>query len=372
MARIVHFSKIPSPYRIPLFRVINACPDVELVVVYLAATQPNRPWKVPVSNNGYREVILSGTQTMIWKMAWPIHINRGVWDLLRKEKPDAIVVAGYESLAFWQALLYARLTHCRFVLWSGAIKRALHVTRGPVNELRRIIIRSSDAILAYGTDARSLLIEYGARPEKIITARNTVDVNSLATEVRSLLAYRPESDPEVFNLLYVGQLIQRKAVDQVIRALASIRCPNLYLTIVGEGSDKPALIALTEQLGLFSQVAFTGYKQYDEMPDYYARADALIMPSYEEIWGLVVNEALAAGLPVLASIHAGATTDLITDANGLRFNPANLNEIEDALRTAYDRRQTYRQQREQIMQDCLKQASLDQYADAFVSAALGG
>lgn len=371
MTKIVLLSKIPSPYRTPLFAAIDAHPGVELVCAYLAMEQPNRLWKVPVGGHSFREVVLPGRQFMVRRYTWPVHLNQGVWALLRREQPDAIVVSGYESAAYWQALAYARLARCRFVLWSGAIRRALHVTRGPVDFMRRTIIRRADRLVAYGSAARALLIEYGAAPQRIEVGLNTVDMETIAGQVKAQLDPALHVGREHFELLFLGQLIRRKGLDQTLHALAAVAEPRIHLTIVGEGDQRAALQTLAASLGLAQQIEFAGYHQYDALPRFLAAADALIVPSYEEIWGLVVNEGLAAGLPVLASQHAGATRDLIDASNGLVFDPLSLDQTVAAMGEVYARRDQFRQQRPAIMAAALHKASLQQYANAFVRACTG-
>ena len=104
------------------------------------------------------------------------------------------------------------------------------------------------------------------------------------------------------------------------------------MVTVGDGELKPTLTALRHELGLDKQVIFTGFVQYDRLPPYYALAGALVLASTAEQWGLVVNEAMASGLPVLVSDRCGCVDDLVQDGvNGFRFNPTDLGAIADRL-----------------------------------------
>src|SRR5690606_37936439 len=119
---------------------------------------------------------------------------------------------------------------------------------------------------------------------------------------------------------------KRKGVRELLEGLAKAENQNIRLKIVGDGVEWDNLFRLTETLNLTNQVEFVGYKQYEELIPFLVWADVLVMPSLEEIWGLVINEALAAGLPVIASVFAGSTTDLVDINNGIRINPNNIEE----------------------------------------------
>lgn len=288
------------------------------------------------------------------------------------EKPDVIMTAGYESLAFWQAFLFSRLFQCRFVLWSGAIKRAIHVNQGIVGNLRKLIIKGADGHLSYGTDAQNLLLEYGVDPKKIFKAFNTVDMAEISRQVKSLIDLDHLLNRDEFIVLYVGQLIHRKGADQLIKALAELRNPAIHLQVIGDGEDKKQLEALVKSLGLEKNVSFLGYKQYEELYPYFASANVLAMPSYEDIWGLVINEALAAGLPVISSKFAGVTIDLVNESNGVVIDPMDLESVKTGIMSIYSRKEEFCLRRFAIMDEGNRVAGLDQYANAFIQAAFGG
>lgn len=369
--RIVIINKIPAPYRTPLYETIQKESAVEVTVVYCAPGQPNRRWKVPVGESCFKEVVLPGRQFFVKSMAWPIHINVGVWRLLSRENPVAVVAAGYESLAFWQALSWCRVHRRRFVLWSGATLDALHVRKGPVDRLRKFIIRSADMLLAYGSRAQRLLLAYGADPARIVVSCNTVDVDEIGSRVAALASFPVRVGSPVLNLLYVGQFIPRKGLELVLRALSSGGLEAVNFTVVGDGEERANLERLTAQLGLSERVRFAGYRQYEELPCFLAEADALIVPSLEEIWGLVINEGLAAGLPVLASRRAGATDDLIDGQNGVSFDPEDRDSTKQAILHIHKRRDEYRLKRMSLMADARCRCSLKRYALDLAKSALG-
>jgi len=143
---------------------------------------------------------------------------------------------------------------------------------------------------------------------------NTVDV-----EAFSRSAERASRDPEMpewrkrfpeRNVLFVGQMIPRKGVPELIEAFRAVSNEGFGLILVGDGPMWEKYKAEYAKVpGLF----WEGYRQPLELSRYYAVADALVMPSKLEVWGLVVNEAMASGLPVIATTCSGATEDLILE-----------------------------------------------------------
>ena len=366
--KIVHLTKLPAPYRLPLFERINQQPGIELVVVYLTDSQPNRFWQVDIGGRTFREILLSGIQFFVPALEWPIHLTRGVFAHLCRERPDAVVVTGYESLAFWQALLYCKLTRCRFVLWSGATLNRLRHNHGLVQMLRSLFLRNADGFLAYGTRSREFLEHWGVPVSRIHVGYNTVDMEFWARSGLNSEIGSQEIDRRMLRLLYVGLLIPLKRVDQILQALSLLTDLPIEMTIIGEGRERARLEEMAHQLEL-KNIKFLGFKQYDELPPYYRQADAFVFPSKRDIWGLVVNEALASGLPVICSELVGACPDLLDSSNSVLFNPHDVSSLVEAIREFYERRREFRTNRRQISEQACRRASLDQYAQAFIKAA---
>jgi glycosyltransferase involved in cell wall biosynthesis len=117
------------------------------------------------------------------------------------------------------------------------------------------------------------------------------------------------------NLLYVGYLVKRKRLDLLLKSIKILakKRTDFILKIVGDGPEKENLAKLVDNLGIAKFVSFEGYKQKEELIKYYAEADCFLFPTDFDIWGLVLVEAMAAGLPCIASIYAGSTYDLIIE-----------------------------------------------------------
>ncbi|MGN7190380.1 glycosyltransferase [Curtobacterium sp. MCBA15_004] len=231
------------------------------------------------------------------------------WPLLRR-RPDAVLLGGWESPAYWQLLLLARLGRVRAV---GFYESTLHTNRfrrGVVAAARAWYLRQLDGIVVPGIAAEQALLAFGVSPNRIFRGFNAVDVSKIAS--RAERSCRERSGHGGHTFLFVGQLIERKQPDVLLRAFASIRQPSDVLRFVGDGELRAELEIAAKQLGVAHQVIFSGVLDNDDTIDAMVLSDTLVLPSVEEVWGLVVNEALAAGMHVVVSKNSGVAASTAT------------------------------------------------------------
>jgi glycosyltransferase involved in cell wall biosynthesis len=333
--KFVLITNIISPYRIPLFNVISESPGIDLEVIFLAKNESNRKWNIYWEEISFRYKILKSLCFFIKSIEMPIYFSWGLWKELKKFGPDAICIGGYHYLATIEALIYAKLYRIKITLWteshllSGFIKNPL------ANFYKRTIIQRFDSYIAIGTLAKEQVIYYGAKPEKIVVGYNTVDVEwfmNKCKEIRLNEISQMKKDYPPKNIIYVGSFIARKGVLNLIRAFHNLKMDNVGLILVGEGPEKASYLEYIRTHDI-ENVFFEGFVHRENIVKYYKLADILVLPSLNEVWGLAVNEAMACGLPVLSSIYAGVTKDLVIDGiNGYSFDPDNINDLCHKLR----------------------------------------
>jgi len=372
--KVMLITNIISPYRIPFFNSINEKGVVNFKVVALAEREKNRKWEYDKKEIGFDYEILPGWHSFIWgkKREVAIHINKGITKMFRRYNPDVVITSGYDSLAYWQAFLYCKLYRKKFVLWNGTTLLSAGSTTGVRGLLKRIIVKGADGHIVYGTKAKEYLEYLGADVDEIHVSTNTVDVIHLQNKV---MKYRNGEDfvkerelyPK-YLLLYVGQLIRRKGINQILEALNILGDLDIGLLIVGSGPEETNLKAFCKENKL-QNVFFKGFQQQEILPKYYALTDIFILPSFEEVWGLVVNEALAGGLYVLSSKYAGASYDLIKEGwNGEVFDPNKVEEIVDLIKRVKKNIEEIRERRGDISQYACREFSIEQSAEEFLKA----
>jgi glycosyltransferase involved in cell wall biosynthesis len=328
--RVALVTNMVPPYRVPVFRHLGTKLGDDFLVIAMSRREKNRDWDEQ-RGDGFRLRILRGLQTYVFAWDWAVHVNWGIHAELRRHKADVVIIGGWDTPAAWQALWAAKRSGAKIVVWSGSHVFSARSQRGPVAWLKRAFVSQADAFFAYGTLAAEYLVSLGAERARIVTGRNAVDTGSFAPMPAARERWRATLGAgEKVVVLYSGQLIKRKGVETLIRAMSRTPASSV-LWIVGSGPMR----AEYEELALASvpgRAVFLGHRSYEDMVGVYSASDICVLPSQVEVWGLVVNEAMAAGLPIVASATAGATPDLVQEnVTGLSFDPARIDALVDAL-----------------------------------------
>lgn len=316
--KIVLLSEIIAPYRIPVFNALAKHANIDLHVIFLAETDPGlRQWHV------YKDDIRFSYQVLpSWRRRLGNHralLNLGVTSALKKASPDAILCGGYNYLASWQAIWWARRHRVSFSLWVESTTRDLRSGSRLVKFLKAKFMHGCSGFVVPGKASSEYVMSYGAPEESIFIAPNAVDTNFFAerTEAvqRDAVAHRRmlRLPPRFF--LFVGRLVRDKGVFDLLDAYAALS-PELRaeigLVLVGDGAARSELERQTSAITP-GTVLLPGFAQREQLASYYALADIFVFPTHTDPWGLVVNEAMACGLPVIATSVAGCVADLIED-----------------------------------------------------------
>lgn len=240
--------------------------------------------------------------------------------LLRRIKPDVIVNGtGYSNLLF----PLAASSHYNRVLWSESTE-----LDNPSSEYRDFAkkqsLRAYESALVAGKAHQEYLSKLGFRGE----------INIVGNVVNNRLFRPPEANERENRILFVGRLLDIKNVDLLLQSYSKLceKHPAWVLSIVGDGPQKQKLMHLATKLGIDDSVEFNGALQPEEVRNEYNRAAIFVLPSKSEPWGLVVNEAMANGLPVIVSEKCGSVSELIqNDDTGYTFNPFSADDLSSKL-----------------------------------------
>jgi glycosyltransferase involved in cell wall biosynthesis len=226
--------------------------------------------------------------------------------LFPSARPDVIIIAGWESPAHWQLLTLARLRRISTIGFYESTLLTQSQSSGPVARAREYFFQHLDAIVTPGIAATRALKQMGISGEKIHQGFNPVDVELF----HAAGAHHQRDARKGHRYVFAGQLRSRKNPLAVLEAFAEIAETDDELWLVGTGELAQTLAARTAQLGMTSQVSMKGLVAYDELPCLLADCDTLVLPSHVEVWGLVVNEALATGLTVIVNERCGVAEDV--------------------------------------------------------------
>ncbi len=262
-----------------------------------------------------------------WSDAGQLRLARKLWQHLTQLDPDAVLVPGYYTLPAIAAALWARLHRRTSILMTESTAddhaRVLWKEKG-----KSLLIRTLfDAAVTGGTAHQRYLEQLGFASSHVGHFYDVVNNASIASEVEALRRQHSASDfglPETY-FLYVGRLAEEKNISSLLNAWLAYRKAGGHwaLVLVGDGPESSALRQAASSSPFAGDVHFVGLKNSRELPAFYAFAGCFVLPSKREPWGLVVNEAMAAGLPVIVSRRCGCAEDLVENGrNGFTFDPS--------------------------------------------------
>ncbi len=337
--RVVILHNILNPHVIPLFEKLAKEKGYNFKFFFASESENNRLWKEEVGDKFDYKILPKIAIELKGKDLFTYFINPTIIFELIKYNPDVVIVGGWDLFAYQVAFFYAKLFCKKFILRSGSTKYEKSWRRSLAKPLVKLIVLVSDAFIAYGSRAREHLISLGAKPKKIFLAYNTIDVGFFQKEIKKWRSQKLRVKARVRVktdnvILYVGQLIERKGVGYLIKAFAKLReeFKDVSLLIVGYGLLEGELRELVRKRRI-PDVFFIIGRDWREMPIFYAIADLFVLPSLEEVWGLVINEAMVAGLPVITTDRAGASVDLIEEGrNGYIIESKNLQALYKAMK----------------------------------------
>lgn len=270
--------------------------------------------------------------------ASPNAILRAVHEALDEYKPEAVAIPGWSDQGGLAALDWCARRDIPVILMSESQAHD-EPRRWAKETVKRRIVRLCSGALVGGTPHKNYLAALGMPADHIFLGYDVVD-NEYFARGADAARQAGESLRRSLSLpnryfLASKRFIPKKNLIRLVEAYARFRrraSAPWDLVILGNGPLEQEVRRTIASLDVSEHVHLPGFKQYHEMPNYYGLASAFIHASTTEQWGLVVNEAMAAGLPVLVSKRCGCAADLVHDGiNGLLLEPENVNSIADAM-----------------------------------------
>jgi glycosyltransferase involved in cell wall biosynthesis len=299
MNQTVLVTNIPAPYRERVHELISQHTGGCYHVIYCAEKEADRDWKFTLGN--YKKTILAGTNKN------GVHNNVSVVKHLSRLQPDVVIVMG-----FFPTMLYS-------YAWSLLNRRKLIVfTDGTINSeshlsfvhriVRRLVFLKTEAFIGPSLGAAALYQSYGIKREKFFRTYLAIDNSKF---------FNNKDNNKEYDLMFSGQFIDRKLPKFFIRVakLVQQQVGSCKILILGDGNLKSEMIMLLKQHNL--EYTMPGYINQADLPKFYSKCKLFLFPTKNDPWGVVVNEAMACGLPVLTCEAAGVAGDLvINNVNG--------------------------------------------------------
>lgn len=255
------------------------------------------------------------------------HFEPGYLFGLIQERPDAIISTemGFRTLI---ALLYGWCFRKPVLVWWGGTVHTER-SRSRLRKLFRLLVaRGAAGWISYGQTSTEYLLTLGISRERILQIQNCPDDRMFLTDAKPAFEIQPKP-----VLLHVGRMVPLKGIKELLEAASRLQAKGLKFSVVlvGEGPDAAEMQRLASRLSL-ENVFFYPNQPQQAMGNVYCGADVLVFPTMDDVWGLVANEALLMGIPVLCSRYAGCAAELF-DAESI-FDPKDEDGFTSALRRA--------------------------------------
>lgn len=326
MKKILFYTNIPSPYRVDFFNELGKYCELTVLFESTHSTERDELWKQYHFDN-FKGIIMHGKRTAV-DMAFCPEIIRH----LRAKKYDEIVITIMASLTSVLAVNWLRLHHISYIYeGDGGFVHS-------ENQLKYLLKKNviSHAKYCFSTSAAfdGYCKNYEARQEKIyrypftsIWEKDLLEKPLSVTDKQTLrVQYGIQED---HMLISVGQMIHRKGFDILLRAAEVLdKSWGIYL-VGGQPSDE--LRDLVEQLSI-ENVHFVDFMPKEKLWKYYQAADFFVLPTRDDPWGLVVNEAMANALPVITTTRCIAGLEMVEDGvNGFLYEPEDVDQLKELL-----------------------------------------
>ena len=340
--RIAVIISHPTQFESPLYKKISHSDLFDLKVFFwttdksaeLIDPELGHPpgWDFSLTD-GYEYSILPSDTRVSWRYLRNEIFQHGAY--------NAVIVNGYSSkvarLAFIAGFFFGvpviLLSDTTLIYYRSLWKRLVR------SIVLRIFFSCIPAFMARGSLSKEHLLHYKVPSKKIFLLPYAVDNQFIAQQCsefykqHNILRGELGIPPNNIVILSVIKFVPREGAFDLLRAYANIvnSYPELTLIMVGDGGQKELLIEYVREHHV-PRVVFTGYQPYSLLPKYYALADVFVHPAINEPWGVSVNEAMACGLPVIASDLVGAAYDLIKEGkNGFIYRGGDVTSLQMAL-----------------------------------------
>ena len=323
--RVLFLTNIPSPYRVEFFNELGK--TVELVVLFEKnmSEERDQAWQ-NYTFSTFRGIIMSGKKTSAGT-ALCLEVCKYL-----KMKWDHIIVSNVSTPTGMVAIQYMKVHHIPYwIEGDGAFAKS---GKGIKETIKKYFHKGAVGYFSTGREHDKYYLTYGAEPSRIVrypfssvSQKDIID-NPLSDDEKRKIRESLEI-PEANVILSVGQFIYRKGFDVLLKAAAELE-DNVGVYFVG-GVPTEEYLQLVKSRKL-TNVHFIGFKNKVELKKYYLAADVLVPPTREDIWGLVINEAMACALPIITTNRCAAGLELVRNGeNGYIIPVEDIRATSDAI-----------------------------------------
>ena len=302
--RIAIITAAPTPFRDPVHAMVSQFEGDEVTLIYCSYKEPIREWNLesPIQNAIFlKENYIKKKDGINF-----IHSNPDVFKHLKRLDPDVVVTTGFAP-TYLMSWLYATTHRKKHITFVDGWKHSESFLTTAHRVIRKMVFAKTHAFVGPGINSAELYKSYGAKEEQIFISRLCAN-NELFT------VYHGFEDRK-YDLMFAGRFHKGKRPSFFIEVVSGIQQvkPNVSVLLIGGGPMEREVLQALEERNIHYH--FPGFIQPNQLPYYYSSARLLLFPTENDAWGLVGNEALASGTPVLVTPYAGLVNDLVIDGH---------------------------------------------------------
>jgi glycosyltransferase involved in cell wall biosynthesis len=317
--RVVIVTNIPAPYRLPVYEALAADQQIELKVIFCSGREPDRKWDLCEAR--FEQVHLR--ERFISYRGRFIHFNPEVWSALRSFRPAVVITTGFNPTHLL-AYAYAR--------WHGA--KHIAMTDGTLDSekklssihrwVRRKVFAGTQSFIGASKGSFELYRAYGIDEARLFKSHLCAN---------NATYFAAPVFEKCYDFIFCGRFVAVKSplfVLEVARQVARRLGRRISVIFVGSGEMESEMRSVAENMSAEVAAVFPGFARQDELPELYGSARIFMFPTQWDPWGVVANEACAAGLPILVTPLAGAAGELVLDGENGFVLPLDLESWVDS------------------------------------------
>jgi len=362
MTKITWVTRSFLDYRIPVYAALNRLCDNHLTLIYYKDVVPEKVRNKIKAILGNRAIELTGEYRIGGKKkdnagmankTLRIPIQPGLIKAIIESQPDVMISDGFFQWTY--APLYIRAT--KKIPHVMCYERTMHTERNAGlirTTYRKLALHWIDTIDCSGSLCGKYIRSLGFDKNKITFGHMTADTTELMHKIASITAQETQALRKKLTnnqliYLYVGQIIPRKGIIEMLSAWKEAGLKDASLILIGNGSQQQEISRFIHEKQI-PNVTLEGRIDYEKISMFYQAADCFIIPTLEDNWSLVVPEAMSCGLPVLCSEYNGCWPELVQEKNGWIFNPLKKSSIIDALMNSYKNKAKFKEMGQQSIE----------------------
>jgi glycosyltransferase involved in cell wall biosynthesis len=319
--------------------------------------------------------ILDGFSIDNKKLPASYHLNPGIVSKIRKRKHDVVIIGGCSDFTTQVSYLFGKVLGIPVILWSEQTNSVQTLINSFNYPIKKHIISNSNAVIVPGVEAKEFHKSMGATESDIYFAPNIIDNNKYIEEPSKFRSHT-ENLKSVYDFngktvfLFLGQLIWRKGIIELLSSYKRVKDnrDDIALLTVGDGPLRDKVEKRIQEENI-QDVHLTGWVSEKQKLIFYGMADVFVLPTREDLAPLVLNEALAASLPIITTSAAGNAQDVIPKKeNGWIVPPNNADELANKLSTAASQQSNLEEMGNESKEVLCERFTIQESIDGFVSA----